>query len=98
MVHISFFLLFSTTLLKNFNFIKSDFLLSFCATIVSFIVSAAFSVQFSSVTQSCLTLCDPINRSMPGLLLIQARWMILKDMWSERNQYEKATYSMISTM
>ena len=25
------------------------------------------SVQFSSITQSCLTLCDPMNRSMPGL-------------------------------
>ena len=25
------------------------------------------SVQFSSVTQSCLTLCDPLNRSTPGL-------------------------------
>ena len=25
------------------------------------------SVQFSSVTQSCLTLCDPLNRSKPGL-------------------------------
>ena len=25
------------------------------------------SVQFSSVAQSCLTLCDPMNRSMPGL-------------------------------
>ena len=25
------------------------------------------SVQFSSVTQSCLTLCDPMNRSKPGL-------------------------------
>ena len=25
------------------------------------------SVQFSSVTQSCLTLCNPMNRSMPGL-------------------------------
>ena len=24
-------------------------------------------VQFSSVTQSCATLCDPMNRSMPGL-------------------------------
>ena len=24
------------------------------------------SVQFSSVAQSCLTLCDPMNRSMPG--------------------------------
>ena len=26
-----------------------------------------FSVQFSSVTQSCLTLCNPMNRSMPSL-------------------------------
>ena len=25
------------------------------------------SVQFSSVTQACLTLCDPMNYSMPGL-------------------------------
>ena len=28
---------------------------------------STFSVQFSSVTQSCPTLCDPMNRSMPGL-------------------------------
>ena len=27
------------------------------------------SVQFSSVAQSCLTLCDPMNRSTPGLLV-----------------------------
>ena len=27
------------------------------------------SVQFSSVAQSCPTLCDPINRSTPGLPL-----------------------------
>ena len=26
-----------------------------------------FLVQFSSVTQSCLTLCDPMNGSIPGL-------------------------------
>ena len=26
-------------------------------------------VQFSSVTQSCSTLCDPMNCSMPGILL-----------------------------
>ena len=25
------------------------------------------SVQFSSVAQSCLTLCDPMNHSTPGL-------------------------------
>ena len=27
----------------------------------------SFSVQFSSVTQSCPALCNPMNRSMPGL-------------------------------
>ena len=27
------------------------------------------SVQFRSVTQLCLTLCDPMNCSMPGLLV-----------------------------
>ena len=31
-------------------------------------------LQFSSVAQSCLTLCDPMNRSMPGLLSITNCW------------------------
>ena len=31
--------------------------------------SPLHSVEFSSVVQSCLTLCDPMNRSMPGLLI-----------------------------
>ena len=26
-----------------------------------------YGVQFSLVAQSCPTLCDPVNRSMPGL-------------------------------
>ena len=26
-----------------------------------------FAIQFSSVTQSCRTICDPMNHSMPGL-------------------------------
>ena len=26
-----------------------------------------FKTQFSSLTQSCLTLCDPMHRSTPGL-------------------------------
>ena len=30
-------------------------------------VNSISSVQFSSVTQSCQTPCDPMNRSMPGL-------------------------------
>ena len=29
--------------------------------------SFGISVQFSSVAQLCPTLCDPMNRSMPGL-------------------------------
>ena len=32
-----------------------------------FDVNFVISVQFSSVAQSCPTLCDPMNRSMPGL-------------------------------
>ena len=31
--------------------------------------AAITSVQFSSVTQSCPTLCDPMNRNIPGLPL-----------------------------
>ena len=31
------------------------------------LVALPFSVQFSSVTQSCPTLRNPMNRSMPGL-------------------------------
>ena len=30
-------------------------------------VTQISSVQFSSVAQSCLTLCNPMNRSMSGL-------------------------------
>ena len=32
-------------------------------------VTKLASVQFSSVAQSCPTLCDPMNRSTPGLLV-----------------------------
>ena len=31
------------------------------------LIAVFSSVQFSSVTQSCLTLCDSMNRSTPGL-------------------------------
>ena len=37
----------------------------FCPLLLFSLVQ--FSVQFSSVTQSCPTLCDPMNRSTPGL-------------------------------
>ena len=37
--------------------------------LVGKVMSLLFNMlsQFSSVAQSCLTLCDPMNRSMPGL-------------------------------
>ena len=34
---------------------------------MSFHTAIVSSVQFSSATQLCLTLCDPMNRSTPGL-------------------------------
>ena len=45
--------------LSSFNFIKR--------LLNSSSLSAINSVQFSSVTQSCPTLCDPMNLSTPGL-------------------------------
>ena len=36
------------------------------------------AVQFSSVTQLCPTLCNPMNRSTPGLLSITNSWSSLK--------------------
>ena len=36
------------------------------------------SVKFSSVAQSCPTLCDPMNRSTPGPLSITNSWSSLK--------------------
>ena len=44
---------------------KPLFLIS--AFFVSVLQLLAASVQFSPVAQSCLTLCDPMNRSTPGL-------------------------------
>ena len=35
--------------------------------LVSILCLSRYSVQFSSISQSCPTLCDPMNRSTPGL-------------------------------
>ena len=43
---------------KNINYLVLSFLYDPTLTSIH---------QFSSVTQSCLTLCDPVNRSTPGL-------------------------------
>ena len=37
-------------------------------------------LQFSSVAQSCLTLCDPMDCSTPGSLCITNSWSLLKCM------------------
>ena len=34
---------------------------------ISVFINNLYSIQFSSVAQSCLTLCDPMNCSTPGL-------------------------------
>ena len=39
-----------------------------------FPVAAILNFQFSSVAQSCPTLCDPMNRSMPGLPVHHNSW------------------------
>ena len=40
---------------------------SYVPSCLFWVLSVPFSVRFSSVAQSCLTLCDPMNCSMPGL-------------------------------
>ena len=47
------------------TYLKTELLL-FPPKPVPFVVCLIFS-EFSSVAQSCLTLCDPMNRSTPGL-------------------------------
>ena len=42
-------------------------LLNILSRLVITFLSRSSSVQFSSVTQSCPTLCDPMNHSTPGL-------------------------------
>ena len=44
--------------------ILEKFLITFISVYLKLI---CFSVQFGSVVQLCLTLCDPVNRSTPGL-------------------------------
>ena len=70
-VHLLFFFLYFSIRLSLPSYTKSFFAgpENFC--LKSLAISKFFkknhSVQFSSVAQSCPTLCDPMNRSMPGL-------------------------------
>ena len=52
-------------LLRDFNSI----IVVIDIDIFAFLAFYASYFQFSSVDQSCLTLCDPMNRSTPGLPL-----------------------------
>ena len=66
------FLLFSCKELQTFNLSKMPHPLlggnlPFRAVDTAFIQKGSISVQFSSVTQSCLTIWDPMNCSTPGL-------------------------------
>ena len=44
------------------------------------------TVQFNSVAQSCLTLCDPMDYSMPGLPIHQHSQSLLKGLLNEPTQ------------
>ena len=53
----------------DFNFYMIQVLLISCKIFILIIIflSTCLIFQFSSVAQSCLTLCDPMNCSTPGL-------------------------------
>ena len=53
--------------MKNLTSISLFYFLIFLLYELEYYNWCISSVQFSSVTQSCLTLCDPMNHSMPGL-------------------------------
>ena len=53
------------------HFNEDDFVMKYLHELANLIVPGNLviitSVQFSSVAQLCLTLCDPTDHSMPGL-------------------------------
>ena len=53
---------------NNFLYLITRYLWKNLSKIKLFLrIPRSLSLQFSSVAQSCLTLCDPMNRSTPGL-------------------------------
>ena len=52
-----------------------SFLRPVLGIVAAYVMDTVFSsVQFSSITQLCLTLCNPLNRGTPGLLSITNSW------------------------
>ena len=47
--------------------VQSSFILLFLLLLLVYLIISYVSDQIRSVAQSCPTLCDPMNRSMPGL-------------------------------
>ena len=54
-----------------------------CLVLLLFDQHTGFSVQFSSVTHSCPTLCDPMDCSMPDFPAITNSRSLLKLMYTE---------------
>ena len=55
------------TSMKLFTNVLKSPAMAFIASLMISMLFTVYSVQFSSVAQSCPTLCDPMNHSMPGL-------------------------------
>ena len=53
-------------------------MLSLHCQIIQSLYNILFPIQFSSVAQSCPTLCDPMNCSKPGLISITNSWSSLR--------------------
>ena len=56
------------TSMKLFKNVLKSSTMAFMAFLMKSMLFTVYSVQFSSVAQSCPTLCDPRNHSTPGLL------------------------------
>ena len=59
--------LYSPTLTSKYMTTGKTIALTRWTLCLCFLICCLDSVQFSSVSQSCLTLCDPLNCSTPGL-------------------------------
>ena len=59
---------------------------------------AQFVSQFSSVAQSCLTLCDPMNRACQACLSITNCWSLPKPMISGYSAFSETSLNIWNFM